>query len=78
MASMQYTLFVGDLSIFCTEEDLREAFEEYGELSEVKIIRCEETKKNLSYGFVKYVETEAAVRAIEELNGSMLCGRPLR
>lgn len=75
---MQNTLFVGDLSIFCTEDDLRELFEKFGELSEVKIIRCEETKKNLSYGFVKYVETEAAVKANEELNGTMLCGRPLR
>lgn len=78
MASMHYTLFVGDLSIFCTEADLRELFETFGELSEVKIIRCEETKKNLSYGFVKYEDTEAAVKAIDELNGFMLCGRPLR
>lgn len=78
MNSTQYTLFVGDLSIFCTEEDLKELFEQYGELAEVKIIRCEETKKNLSYGFVKYVETDAAVKANEELNGTMLCGRPLR
>ena len=76
--SGQYTLFVGDLSIFCTEEHLREAFEDYGELLEVKIIRCEETKKNLSYGFVKYAETESAVKAIAELDGAMVCGRPLR
>ena len=75
---MQYTLFVGDLSIFCTEDDLRELFEQYGELAEVKIIRCEETKKNLSYGFVKFVDTEAAAKANEELNGTLLCGRPLR
>lgn len=76
--SGQYTLFVGDLSIFCTEDHLREAFEDYGELLEVKIIRCEETKKNLSYGFVKYAETDSAVKAIEELDGAMVCGRPLR
>jgi heterogeneous nuclear ribonucleoprotein A1/A3 len=75
---MHYTLFVGDLSIFCTEEDIRELFSTYGELLEVKIIRCEETKKNLSYGFVKYADTEAAVKAIDELNGTMLCGRPMR
>ena len=78
MSALQFTLFVGDLSIFCTETDLREAFSAFGELSEVKIIRCEETKKNLSYGFVKFAETESAVKAIDELNGSMLCGRPLR
>ena len=78
MALTQYTLFVGDLSIFCTENDIREAFGVYGELLEVKIIRCEETKKNLSYGFVKFAETDSALRAIDELNGTVLCGRPLR
>ena len=57
---------------------MREVFEDFGELAEVKIIRCEETKKNLSYGFVKYVDSTAAVKAIDQLNGTMLCGRPLR
>lgn len=78
MSASQFTLFVGDLSIFCTEEDIREVFSPIGELQEIKIIRCEETKKNLSYGFVKYSDSEAAVKAIEELNGTMLCGRPMR
>lgn len=78
MSSNQYTLFVGDLSIFCTEEDVREVFAPLGELLEVKIIRCEETKKNLSYGFVKYADPDAAVKAIDQLNGTMLCGRPMR
>jgi RNA recognition motif-containing protein len=78
MSDNNYTLFVGDLSIFCTEDDVREAFATYGEPLEVKIIRCEETKKNLSYGFVKFATSEAAMNAIEALNGTMLCGRPMR
>jgi RNA recognition motif-containing protein len=78
MSDNNYTLFVGDLSIFCTEDDVREAFATYGEPLEVKIIRCEETKKNLSYGFVKFATSEAATNAIEALNGTMLCGRPMR
>lgn len=73
-----YTLFVGDLSIFCGEDDLREAFVRFGDVLEAKIIRCEETKKNLSYGFVKFSDREAAATAIDSLNGTLLCGRPLR
>jgi RNA recognition motif-containing protein len=78
MSDNNYTLFVGDLSIFCTEDEVCEAFTTYGEPLEVKIIRCEETKKNLSYGFVKFATSEAAMNAIEALNGTMLCGRPMR
>lgn len=72
------TLFVGDLSIFCEENDIKEMFVKYGELDEVKIIRCEETNKNLSYGFVKYSKHESAVLALKELNGVLLVGRPMR
>jgi cold-inducible RNA-binding protein len=76
--AVQFTLFVGDLSIFCTEEDLHGAFEEFGDLLEVKIIRCEETKKNLSYGFIKFASNEGALRALDCRSGCPLCGRPLR
>ncbi|KAJ1421011.1 hypothetical protein B484DRAFT_126348 [Ochromonadaceae sp. CCMP2298] len=77
-APQQFTLFVGDLSIFCSEEDLNGAFEEFGDLLEVKIIRCEETKKNLSYGFVKFATHEGALRAMDMRTGHSICGRPLR
>jgi len=72
------TLFVGDLSIFVTEKDLIHAFSCYGDIDEIKIMRCNETKKNLSYGFVKFISADAAFKAQEELNGSILQGRPMR
>ena len=72
------TLFVGDLSIFVTEKDLIHAFSCYGDIDEIKIMRCNETKKNLSYGFVKFISADAALKAQEELNGSILQGRPMR
>lgn len=71
-------LFVGDLSIFCSEADLTRTFEPYGVLVEVKIMRCEETHKNLCYGFVKFEDAHAAIVAMKQLNGSLLCGRPMR
>eukprot|EP01039_Chlorochromonas_danica_P000339 gene339-363_t len=77
-SSTAATLFVGDLSIFCSEEHLRLVFGQYGVIEEVKIIRCENTHKNLCYGFVRLVEGQAAASAMTELNGKLLCGRPLR
>lgn len=71
-------LFVGDLSIFCTEADMLQAFQPYGEIVEVKIMRCDETHKNLCYGFVKYVSMEDAQKAMDSLKSALLCGRPMR
>lgn len=72
------SLFVGDLSIFCDELDLKQAYEPYGEILEAKIMRCEETNKNLCYGFVKFSNSSSAIAAMKELNGKLLCGRPMR
>jgi RNA recognition motif-containing protein len=72
------TLFVGDLSIFCTENDLIEAFTPFGTVVEVKIMRCEETNKNLCYGFVKFANAASSIQAMQEMNGRLLSGRPLR
>lgn len=72
------SLFVGDLSIFCGESDMLTVFEPFGGLVDVKIMRCDETLKNLCYGFVKYDNQENAAKAMEGLNGNLLCGRPMR
>jgi RNA recognition motif-containing protein len=72
------SLFIGDLAIFCTEEDIRRAFSAYGEVTEVKIIKSEETSRNLSYGFITFSTMEAAFEALNRLNGQLLCGRPMR
>lgn len=72
------SLFVGDLSIFCTEDLLRGAFEPHGTIVDVKIIHCENTNKNLCYGFVKFASQTEGAKAMAVLNGMLLCGRPLR
>jgi polyadenylate-binding protein len=72
------SLFVGDLAIFCTEDDLHKTFQPYGVITEVKIMRSEETKRNLSYGFIKFATAASAREAMAKLNGNILCGRPLR
>jgi RNA recognition motif-containing protein len=72
------TVFVGDLSIFVSESDLLAAFQAFGTIFDVKVMRCEETRKNLSYGFVKFADALSAAAAMEALHGQLLCGRPMR
>jgi len=78
MTSNKTALFLGDLSTFCTEQDIRDVFSLYGDILEIKIMRSEETLRNLSYGFIKFSHSAAAKRALQALNGILFCGRHLR
>lgn len=71
------TLFVGDLSVTCTEHMLMQLFSQCGMTTEVRIIR---TRRNasLGYAFVTMCTAEDATTAIKQLNGYMLNGRGLR
>lgn len=73
-----FGLFLGDLSLFCTEDDLRVAFQPFGNLVEVRIKRSKENKKNLSYGFVEYSSPVEAIRAMQVMDGKIFCGRALK
>jgi hypothetical protein len=72
------TLFLGDLSILCNEQEIIDAFICFGEIVEVKIKKSEEFRKNLSYGFIKFTTSQAAEKALIDMNGKVLRGRPLR
>lgn len=73
-----YCLFLGDLSLFCNEEDISNTFAQYGQLADVRIKRNKTTKRNLSYGFVEYLSMDHAVNAMNDMNGKVFCGRALR
>jgi RNA recognition motif-containing protein len=75
---LKNSLFIGDLSIFCSEDDLRNIFSPFGELLEIKIMKSEDKGRSLSYGFVKYADTNCASHALNELQHVMLHGRNLR
>jgi RNA recognition motif-containing protein len=70
-------LFIGDLSRFCTEQDLRVHFESYGTIIEAKIIRSG-VGKSLRYGFITMDSAEAAQQAMTALDGFVVRGRPLK
>jgi RNA recognition motif-containing protein len=72
------SLFVGDLSIFCNEQELQEEFSKYGEVVEIKIMKSEETNRNLCYGFIKFSNPISAKNALDNLDGKVLRGRRMR
>eukprot|EP01039_Chlorochromonas_danica_P006770 gene6770-7480_t len=72
------TLFLGDLSTFCSERDIHMAFAPYGEILEIKIMKSEDSYRNLSYGFIKFADSLSAQKAMNGLNGVLFCGRNLR
>lgn len=78
VASGTFALFLGDLSLFCNEEDISNTFSMFGQLCDVRIKRNKATKRNLSYGFVEYTTLDSAISAMNEMNGKVFCGRALR
>lgn len=70
-------IFVGSLPFSLEEADLREYFEEYGEVSSVKIITDKFTGRSKGFGFVEMENDEVAQKAIEELNGAEVNGRSI-
>jgi len=78
-------LFVGDLARFCCEENLRAVFddamlEKYSPVNPVLdvVVKRSIHGINLGYGFVWMKDHESAQYAMDVLNGTFLCGRPLR
>jgi len=70
-------LFVGNLSFQTTENDITDAFAQYGAVEAVAIITDRDTGRSKGFGFVTMSEEDAADKAIAQLNGSQLDGRAL-
>jgi len=70
-------IYVGNLSYQATEEDLRQAFEAYGDVDSARIITDRETGRSKGFGFVEMANDDQAKAAIEGLNGTELAGRAI-
>ena len=68
-------IYVGNLSYNATEDDLREAFERFGEVSAVNVIMDRETGRPRGFAFVEMPDAEQAKEAIEQLNLAEIAGR---
>jgi RNA recognition motif-containing protein len=70
-------IYVGNFSFETTEEDLRKAFTEYGEVASVQLITDRDTGRSRGFGFVEMPEKKHALAAIQGLNETELGGRKL-
>lgn len=70
-------IFIGSLPYSVKDIDLRDIFEEYGEVSSAKVITDKMSGRSKGFGFVEMADDEAAKKAIEELNGAEVEGRTI-
>lgn len=73
---MVKTLYVGNVPWGTTEDDLRDAFAEHGEILGCRIITEKATGRSRGYGFIE-VNDEDVEKIIESMNGAELDGRRL-
>jgi len=71
-------IYVSNLSFNVQNEDLREVFAPYGEVTSTKIISDRETGKSRGFAFVEMSDETASKTAIAELNDAELDGRNMK
>ena len=70
-------IFVGNLSFNTNEDELRQAFEPYGQVDRVSILTDRDTGRSRGFGFVEMANNEDGEKAIAALNGSQIGGRTI-
>uniref|UniRef100_G3UG84 RNA binding motif protein 23 n=1 Tax=Loxodonta africana TaxID=9785 RepID=G3UG84_LOXAF len=71
-------LYVGSLHFNITEDMLRGIFEPFGKIDDILLTKDSDTGHSKGYGFITFSDSECARRALEQLNGFELAGRPMR
>jgi len=75
MKGRKMNIYVGNLSNSATEDDLRQAFEAFGQVSNINIIKDRFSGESRGFGFVEMPTKTEAEAAIEGLNGQEINGR---
>ncbi len=71
-------IYVGNLPFNLGEEDLKEIFEEYGEVTSSKIISDKFSGRSKGFGFIEMDSDDDANNAIKELNNAEVGGRNIK
>ncbi len=71
-------IYVGNLSYDVAENDLEQAFGEFGQVTSVNILKDRRTGESKGFGFVEMAEVSEGQAAIKEMNGKELMGRELK
>lgn len=74
---MGTNLYVGNVSYNSTEADLRAVFEQVGRVTRCNVVMDRETGRARGFAFVEMGSDAEAAKAIAEVNGQELDGRPL-
>jgi len=70
-------IFVSNLSFRISDDDLKQLFEEYGEITSAKVITDKFSGRSRGFGFVEMKEDEAGQKAIDELNNADYDGKAI-
>ena len=71
-------IYVSNLSFNVQDEDLKDFFTPYGEVTSAKIINDRETGRSRGFGFVEMSDDAASKKAIAELDGADVEGRVIK
>jgi RNA recognition motif-containing protein len=71
-------IYVSNLGFNVQDDDLREFFAPYGEVTSAKIIMDKMTNQSRGFGFVEMSDDEASKKAIAELDGATVEGRTIK
>src|SRR5580693_4758939 len=75
--SLMTNIFVGNLNFRTTQEELQQAFAQYGAVERVNIVTDRDTGQPRGFAFVEMTERRDAETAISQLNGAELNGRAM-
>ena len=71
-------IYVGNLSFRTDDEELREVFSEFGEVSSAKVVMDRETNRSRGFGFVEMPKAGEAKIAVKSLNNKTVGGNKIR
>lgn len=74
---MAQNLFIGSLAFATTDDGLKAFFEEIGEVTSARVITDRETNRSRGFGFVEFADEANNQKAVDQLNGKELDGRPI-
>ena len=70
-------LYVGNLAPDVTDDELRQAFEEHGEVSSAAVLKDRYTGESRGFGFVEMQSKSEAIEAIKQVDGKEIKGKRL-
>jgi RNA recognition motif-containing protein len=71
-------IYVGNLSYKVSDQELKEVFEEFGNVISAKVIKDRESGRSKGFGFVEMTNDDEAQAAIDELDGAEINGRTVK